>query len=72
MRGSFRLTKGYGKKVTYHDPCYLGRHNGIYDEPRSVLKKIPGLELNEIARDKSRQPVLRHGRRQDLGGDRET
>jgi Fe-S oxidoreductase len=46
--GRLELTKEYEATVTYHDPCYLGRHNEIYDEPRELLKKVNGLDLVEM------------------------
>ena len=47
-QGRIKPVKPYPKKVTYHDPCYLGRHHKIYDEPRNALTKIPGLEFIEL------------------------
>ncbi len=47
--GSLRFKEGgTEQKITFHDPCFLGRHNKIYDEPRRVLKSIPGVNLLEM------------------------
>ncbi len=42
------------EKVTYHDSCYLGRYNGIIEEPRSILERVNGLELVEMERNKDK------------------
>jgi heterodisulfide reductase subunit D len=41
-------------KVTYHDPCHLGRHNKLYDEPRKIIESIPGVKLVEMDRNRDK------------------
>jgi glycolate oxidase len=51
--GRLKLSKLVTKKVIYHDPCDLGRHLNLYDEPREVLRSIPGLVLTEFKNTRS-------------------
>jgi len=48
-RGLIRPKSPLEYKVTYHDPCYLGRYNHIYEEPRRIIKSIPGIRFVEMA-----------------------
>jgi Fe-S oxidoreductase len=50
--GELKIEGRYEKKVIYHDPCFLGKQNGIFDQPRSILRSVDGLELLEFTRSR--------------------
>ncbi|MHA1733236.1 MAG: (Fe-S)-binding protein [Promethearchaeota archaeon] len=51
MRGVHK--KSGGKVVTYHDPCHLGHHSGLYEPPRDIIKEVPGVTLVEMPRNRN-------------------
>ena len=53
-QGRLEFSNAVKKTVTYHDPCFLGKQNHIFDEPRAILKAIPGVELVEMDRSRER------------------
>jgi Fe-S oxidoreductase len=52
--GRLKPRRRLDKRLTFHDSCYLGRYNGLYEEPRGVLKSIPGLNLLEMERHRAK------------------
>ena len=52
--GRIKTMSAMQHKMTYHDSCYLGRYNNVYEEPREMLLQVPGLEVIEMDRNKSR------------------
>jgi Fe-S oxidoreductase/nitrate reductase gamma subunit len=52
--GRIRLETAVSQSITFHDPCYLGRYNGVYDAPRRILEAIPGLALRELPRSREK------------------
>ena len=54
QEGKLSIKPGTSSVVTYHDSCYLGRHNGIYQPPRQILKNMPGLTLVEMEKNRTR------------------
>jgi len=51
-QGRIKFNSEYNKTVTYHDPCHLGRHMNLYEIPREVYKKVPGIKLMEMKRNR--------------------
>ena len=51
--GALDVSRGLQARVTYHDPCFLGRHNSEYEAPRAILGAIPGVELMEMERNRA-------------------
>lgn len=54
LKGRLKFTKSIEKSITYHDPCYLGRHNEMYDPQRMIMNAIKGINLIEVPLSKEK------------------
>jgi Fe-S oxidoreductase len=52
-KGTLQLTENKVQSITYHDPCYLGRYNEIFEPPRNILRSFPHMEIQEMRRNKA-------------------
>ena len=71
--GKLTFSSKLNKKVIYHDPCFLGKQNGIYDDPRKAVESVPGVELLEFDRSRERSLCCEGGGGRmwiDIPGDR--
>jgi len=59
--GKLKFSGKVEKVVTYHDPCFLGRHNNIYEEPRKIIESIPGIKFVELNMSRGRSVCCEGG-----------
>jgi len=60
-KGKLKFPQRIEKVVTYQDPCFLGKHNDIYDEPRKIIENIPGIKLVELNLSRGRSVCCEGG-----------
>ena len=53
-QGKIKITRSFDKKIVYHDSCYYGRFNGVYEEPRNLLSQVPGAKLTELKQSREK------------------
>jgi Fe-S oxidoreductase len=59
--GKLKFSTKVDKVITYQDPCFLGKHNGIYEEPRRILESLPGAKFVEMSRSQARSVCCEGG-----------
>ena len=60
-KAQLKLSKRVEKVVTFQDPCFLGKHNNVYDEPRKIIENIPGIKFLELQLSKGRSVCCEGG-----------